>query len=274
MSMKSILTAATVGAIFVAAGAANASTLAFQTQSDFIASATGSGAPSNQVADQVNWADFDASLGQQTQNGSIAYGSSMTTIAGEGITVIQSSSPHVGFTTYVEGQAFVNGGTAGWDGQFAGGTTVLYNGSNTHSVTLTFGTAISGLGVDLQTKNAGAYSFTITAFNSNNVAIGTAIDSGTSIGSGSGNGTGSEGTVKFAGITSSADDISFVTISSTNNSSGFAIDTSLIYHANINGTSNPVGGGGTQTPEPGTIALLGAGLAALGAVRRRRNRAA
>ena len=102
--------------------------------------------------------------------------------------------------------------------------------------------------------------------------LGTATDSGTSPGATASNGTTFEGQTVFAGLTSTAANISYVTITSSNNSSGFAIDTSLIYHTNVNGVSNPVGG--TQTPEPGTLALLGAGLAALGAVRRRRNRAA
>jgi hypothetical protein len=80
------------------------------------------------------------------------------------------------------------------------------------------------------------------------------------------------GTAAFAGLTSTAGDISYVTITAlgANTASGFAIDTSLIYHFANNQTS----GNQTQTtPEPGTLALLGAGLAALGAVRRRRQRA-
>jgi len=269
MFMRPVLSVTAASAFVLAAGAANATITSYTSAAAFTAGATGAGAPTNQVADQVNWAAFDASLGQPTQNGSIAWGSSMTTIAGEQITVTQSNIPHVGFTTYVEGAPFVNGGASGWDGSFANGTTVLYNGNNTHSVTLSFSSALSGLGVDLQTKAAGAYSFTVTAYDVNSNVLGTATNSGVSPGNSSTNGTTYEGQVAFAGLTSSAADISFVTITSTNNANGFAIDTSLIYHVNINGVSNGVGSS-TPTPEPGTLSLLGAGLAALGWTRRRR----
>jgi hypothetical protein len=271
MFMKSLLTVAAASAVVLAANVASASTIAYSSASAFVAGATGTNAPLNQVADQVNWAAFDTSLGQPTQNGSIPYGSSMTTIAGEAITVTQSVAPHKALTTYVEGASFVNSGLSGWDGNFATGTTVLYNFASS-STTLSFGTALSGLGVDLQTKNAGAYSFTITAYNSTGTVLGTSTSSGTSPGASASNGSTFENHPVFAGITSNAANISYVTITSTNNSGGFAIDTSLIYHTNVNGLSNGAGGG-TTTPEPGTIALLGAGLVALGAVRRRRDRA-
>ncbi len=216
------------------------------------------------MADQVNWAVFDSTLGQLPNGGSIGNGAQMTTSAGETVTVTNNSSNNRSFTTYQEGA-----GT--WDGNFANGTTVLYN-FNSLSTTLSFATALSGLGVDLQTKLSGTYQFTITAYDSSMNQLGQALSlSGTSAGTAASNGTSHEGTVLFAGLTSTSANISFVTITSTNNTLGFAIDTSLIYHTNVNGTGGT--GGGTQTPEPGTLGLLGAGLAGLGWVRRRRNQA-
>jgi hypothetical protein len=263
MFMKSLLTVAAAGGMFLATGGAQASSITgYTTQASFIAAATSANAPGNQVADQVNWAAFDNSINQPSNNGTIPYGASMTTSEGEQITVTNSSTNSKQFTTYVEGQ-----GT--WNGNFASGTTVLYN-ANTLSTTLSFGTALSGLGVDLQTKLAGSYQFTITAYDSNHNQLGSAVSlSGTS--AGTTGGTSKEGTVIFDGLTSTSANISYVTITSTNDTLGFAIDTSLIYHTGT--TTNTSGNGGTSTPEPGTIALLGAGLAALGAVRRRRNRA-
>jgi hypothetical protein len=270
MFMKSFLTVMAASGTLLAASAAQAVTITGYTDApSFIIGATGANAPANQVADQVNWAAFDSTINQPSNNGTIPDGQAMTTNLGEKITVTNSSTNAKQFTTYVEGA-----GT--WDGNFVNGTTVLYN-ANALSTTLSFGTALSGLGVDLQTKLAGTYQFTITAFTggangTGGTQLGQALSlSGSSAGSGSTNGTSHEGTVLFAGLTSSSADISYVTITSTNNTLGFAIDTSLIYHTN---TSNQTTGNqGQTTPEPGTLALLGAGLAALGAVRRRRNRA-
>lgn len=262
MFMKSLLPALAAGALFFAAGAANATITTYTTASAFVAGATGSSAPANQVADQVNWAVFDSTIGQPSNNGSIPYGASMTTTLGETVTVTNSSTNSRAFTTYVEGA-----GT--WNGNFTNGTTVLYNFNNL-STTLSFATALSGLGVNLQTKLAGTYQFTITAYDSNMTQLGNAVSiSGTSNGISSG--TSHEGTVIFAGLTSTSANISFVTITSTNNTLGFAIDTSLIYHTDVNGGGGD--GGNTQTPEPGTLGLLGAGLVGLGLVRRRRKQA-
>jgi hypothetical protein len=274
MLKKSLLVAAAASGMFLAANAAQAANIItnYTTVTSFVAGATGSGAPANQVADNVNWGVFANVVGTQHDGGTIPTPRSMTTSAGE--TVTAKSGDGNAFTTYVQGQG-------DWLGQFKTGTTILGTGATLSSqpITLSFATPLSGLGVDLQTADAGAYSFTITAFNVNAQGVSHQIGSVTNSVT---NSTGAfdaanPGTVIFAGLTSNQYNISYVQISASgaNLADGFAIDTSLIYHTNINGTSNPdPSQGGTSTPEPGTLALLGAGLAALGAVRRRRNRAA
>jgi hypothetical protein len=174
-------------------------------------------------------------------------------------------------------------GTA-WDGLFAAGATILFAGSGT--ITLSFATPLIGLGIDAQVFNAGGYTETLQAYNSTGTLLGTATQTGVSKGVTSGT-LADEGTVPFVGISTDAQNnasslasngISYVVISTSctqvgvtaacSSTGGFAIDTSLIYHYPIAAQN----GGGSTTPEPGTLSLLGAGLAALGYVRRRRNK--
>ena len=263
MFMKSLLGVIAAGGIMLAAGAANATVGTYTSQTAYSSFAGGG---TIGIQDDVDWGQFSlAQNNSPINNSSVANGATMTTVNNEKVTVTNGASN--GFTVYTNGLT----GTPltqgqRWDGDFANGTNVLATGST--SITLTFAGAVTGFGLHAQTSAAGAYGFTIQAFNSSGVLLGSISNSGTSTGRASS----SFNTAPFAGITSTAGDISYVTITATgpNTGSGFAIDTSLIYHFANNQTS---GGGGTQTPEPGTLALLGAGLAALGAVRRRRNRA-
>jgi len=261
MFLKSLFGVIAAGGLMFAAGAANA-TVATYTNVGLYNTFGGGG--SIGISDPVDWGQFSTAQGNGTINNStVRNGATMTTTNGENVTATNAGSTP--FTVYKNG---VTGGLAGtrWDGDFGNGTNVLYTSGT--SITLSFNGAITGFGIDAQTSLAGAYGFTIQAYNSSNQLIGTAATSGTSTGRASS----SFDTAAFAGLTSTAGDISYVTITATgaNTGSGFAIDTSLIYHFANNQTS---GNQTQQTPEPGTLALLGAGLAALGAVRRRRQRA-
>jgi hypothetical protein len=262
MFMKSLLTVAVAGGMLLAANAANATVATYTTASSYN---TFGGGGSIGISDPVDWGQFYLAQGHtgNVNNTSVTSGSVMNTANSERVTATNGNSQ--GFTVYSNGLTTGLPGTR-WDGDFGSGTNIL--STKATSITLSFNGAITGFGIDAQTELAGAYGFTIQAYNTSGALLGTASNSGTS----TGRANTSLNTAAFAGLTSTAGDISYVIITATgpNTGSGFAIDTSLIYHFANNQTS---GGTGTQTPEPGTIALLGAGLAALGAVRRRRNRA-
>lgn len=242
------------------------------------------------AADSVDWGQFATSLGTPKNNGAIANNASETTPQND--TVHVTSADGTAFTTYVEGLGTAPTGSGrnyvpgkAWDGQFANGTTVLFTSSNT--ITLSFGIPLIGLGIDAEVFNAGTYTETLKAYNSAGVLLGTVSQTGSSTGATSGI-TSSEGTVGFVGITTNAANnagslaslgISYVEITATCNSvasggctttGGFAIDTSLLYHYPISNPSGP----SSSTPEPGTLSLMGAGLAGLGYFRRRRNKVA
>ena len=259
MFFKSLLGVIAAGGLMFAASTASATVATYTDQNLYTANNGGSIG----IRDDVDWGLFSQAQGNATaNNSSVATGSTMTTVNGEKITATNGNSQ--GFTVYQNGLASGLPNTR-WNGDFGNGVNVL--STQASSITLSFNGAITGFGIHAQTVLAGAYTFQIQAFNSAGGLLGTAISSGTSTGRTSN----SFNSAAFAGLVSTAGDISYVTITATQGAaSGFAIDTSLIYHFANNQTS---GNQSQQTPEPGTLALLGAGLAALGAVRRRRQRA-
>jgi len=135
-----------------------------------------------------------------------------------------------------------------WAGDFISGSPVLFDGGVPGLVTLTFATPISALTLAVQSNDYGAFTATETAYNGLTV-VDTQSVSGTS--------SFSPGTVPLVTVTGAAD-ITSVTIGTTNDAGGFAL---------YGGAGAP---GPTPVPEPASLALIGAAIAGLGAVRRKR----
>jgi hypothetical protein len=266
MLNKSILAVLAASAIILAAGAVKADIVnAYVSSSAYTAGASAqSNGTSTAVADSVDWGIFSTAIGNHTINNStISSGSSIMTPQGEMVGVTSTNASQFA--------VFTNGLTTGlpatrWDGDFGNGTNVLYTSGA--SLEIVFGTPVTGVGFDLQTKIVGAYGFTLQAYDVNGNLLGSVTSN---IGLSTGSASSSFNTAVFAGLTDAAGDISYVVITDTgaNIGNGFAIDTSLVYHYPILAQTSQT----QTTPEPGTLGLLGAGLIGLGWARRRAKRA-
>src|SRR5579859_4276932 len=175
MFMKSLLSAIAVSGIVLAAGAANATVATYTTASAY--NAFGGGGTIG-ISDPVDWGQFSLAQGNASvNNSSVSNNSVMNTGKNEKVTATNGNAQ--GFTVYSNGLTSGNP-TTRWDGDFANGANVL--STQASSITLSFNGAITGFGIDAQTSAAGAYGFTIQAYNSSNTLFGTATTSGTSTG--------------------------------------------------------------------------------------------
>ena len=141
----------------------------------------------------------------------------------------------------------------GWNGNFAPGDALLWDGNVGPDITITFANPVSGVGAQIQADMFGA--FTAEIHLSNGDVISEDGDSNTN----------ADGSAIFLGTLDTTADIlsiSFDLTAAAGNLNDFALDTLFI-------RTDPL----TQSvPEPITLSLIGAGLAGAVAIRRRRKK--
>ena len=135
----------------------------------------------------------------------------------------------------------------GWSGNFAPGDNLLYNGAaftgQRGSVTLSFATPVAAVGAQIQSDFYGAFTATLSAFDSQGNQIFT--ESGVSNGN-------ADNSAIFLGVASTLADISSI-VYSTVDMSGNAQDDDFAINR-LDFRAQPLG-----VPEPASIALLGIG---------------
>ena len=143
--------------------------------------------------------------------------------------------------------------TGGWSGNFGSGEKLLWNAGNGGDISISFATAIYGLGggAQIQSDYFGGFSGTISAFDSSNTLLGSHGFSGYSSSAG-------DDSAVFVGILSSSPNISRISFTAFNSVTDFAINELQL-------VTTP----GTPTPDSSTnLALLGLACMALAVTRR------
>jgi PEP-CTERM motif len=130
----------------------------------------------------------------------------------------------------------------GWNGNFAPGDHLLWTAGANGPVTMSYTVGgVSAIGTQLQSDAFGAFTATITAFDSSNNVLGSFTENGNST-------PNADNTAIFLGVTSSSADIFKITYSVT---SGLGQDFGM---NQLDFTSGP-----SSTPEPSTLAIAGLG---------------
>ncbi len=211
-----------------------------------LASAAMFAVPDVGYAETINFSQFGASFSF------VASPTSGVTSAGHPVTITGPLAGAQGFMRLDEGFS--------WIGLFPQGAPLLFDNTQPGTINLSFATPITSLTLAAQANNSGPYTETMTAY-SGATLLGSATASAVNCGASlackitmCGSASCQVGTVPF--LTVSYADITSVVIGTTNDDLGIALD----------------GSPPALVPEPGSMTLLGAGLAGLGAIRRKRLR--
>lgn len=148
---------------------------------------------------------------------------------------------------------YVQNGSGGYIGAFSPGDILLDSGYNPGPMTITFATAVRGVGFNIGTLNYGTFTGTMQFFGTGNTLFGTVNVNGVTS-------SANDGSLPFLGGTSSARDITRVVISTTGAGSELTIN-----QMSLLTTDAP---GGSAIPEPSTITLFSAALAGCAWLRR------
>jgi hypothetical protein len=188
--------------------------------------------PSNDLLDWGQFGPYPTSVA----NGSVA-----TSTNGINVTVF---SPNGSFQRLDEG--------FGWTGHFQIGDHLLWDLAGAGAVDLD--TLVAGIGFETHSNNGGAFTATVSIFDSSHTLLSSLIQAGF----GGACGPGCNDAPFFGFQDLSGANIASVSISMTNDASGFGFNQLSILD------------GPTSVPEPVSLVLLGTGHVGLGLMRRRK----
>ncbi len=156
---------------------------------------------------------------------------------------------------------FVQNGGGGYTSNFSAGDVVLSTFFTDGPISITFASAIRGLGFNVVNDNFGAFTGTLDFFGAGDVFFG-------SVGVGGASSNANDGSAPFLGGFSSLRDILRVDVSVTSVLGGSPLS---INQMSLLTTAPPAPPGGGNAPEPATATLVGLALATTLMLRRRRS---
>lgn len=137
-------------------------------------------------------------------------------------------------------------GVTNWDGNFAPGDRVLFADGGSDALTITFDNPIYGVGFQMQQNVVGAFTGTLSAYDSSGTLLGTFSEAGDS------NGNNDNSAIFLGLIDTSGANIAYITVSDAGDpSAGLAVNWLSLYDTSA------------SVPEASTLFLLSIGLLGL-----------